>query len=578
MTLILDIETDGLHPSKIHVCVTKDLNTGIILSFQEDKKESLKKYLKRYDTIIGHNALSFDIPILNRLWSMEIEEDKIFDTLLVSYLVRADIKGGHSLRSWGERFNYPKIEFEDFENLSPEMIKYCTQDVNITGKLYKYLVKLIKTKKFSDKSVLLEHKIRSIINKQQDKGFLLDVKKAHFLLSEVKQKADLIERDVLKEIPYSIKQERTVNIRTKKDGGMSSIGLKQIDNWQKVVGGDFNLVSFEPFNLASPKQIIEHMEEYGWKPIDYTPKGSPRINEKNLASVSSSAPKAIQRLAEWKMLQTRYKTVETWLDEVDENDRVHGRVITMGAVTSRMTHAKPNMANIVSSGKPFGVECRECWTVPGVDKVLVGMDAKGLELRMLAHYMNDKDFTEAVISGDPHTLNQKAAGLPTRSAAKTFIYAFLYGAGSAKIGSIINGSSSAGEALKTKFLSNVPKLNTLIKSVNKSAGKGHIKGLDGRRLYVRHRHAALNTLLQGAGAIVCKQWAVFVDEEIDSRQLDANLVNTIHDEQQYECSHKDAEELCFVADYAIQKVGEYYNMTLPLNADAKIGRTWAETH
>ena len=246
MTLILDIETDGLHPSKIHVCVTKDLDTGIILSFQEDKKESLKKYLKRYDTIIGHNALSFDIPILNRLWSMEIEEDKIFDTLLVSYLVRADIKGGHSLRSWGERFNYPKIEFEDFENLSPEMIKYCTQDVNITGKLYKYLVKLIKTKKFSDKSVLLEHKIRSIINKQQDKGFLLDVKKAHFLLSEVKQKADLIERDVLKEIPYSIKQERTVNIRTKKDGGMSSIGLKQIDNWQKVVGGDFNLGAFDP--------------------------------------------------------------------------------------------------------------------------------------------------------------------------------------------------------------------------------------------------------------------------------------------------------------------------------------------
>ena len=578
MVLILDIETDSLHPSEIHTCVTKDLDTGIILSFMKEKKDNLKQYLKRFDVIVGHNALSFDVPVLNRLWNMEIKEDKVFDTLVVSYLVKANIKGGHSLKDWGKRFDCPKIEFEDFKTFSPEMLKYCIQDVNITGELYKHLIKLIDRKKFSDRSVLLEHRIRRIINKQQDKGFLLDIRKAHFLLSEVKQKADAIERDILKEIPYSIKQERKVTVKTKKDGDISSVGLKQINNWKEVVGGDFNLVSFEPFNLASPKQIIEHMEEYGWKPIDYTPKGSPRITETNLASVSTAAPKAIQRLAEWKMLQTRYKTVEAWLDEVDDNDRVHGKVITMGAVTSRMTHANPNMANIVSNSKPFGVECRECWTIPGEDKVLVGMDAKGLELRMLAHYMNDKDFTDAVINGDPHTLNQKAVGLPTRSSAKTFIYAFLYGAGAAKIGSIINGSSSEGEALKEKFLKNVPKLNALIKAVNRSAGKGHIKGLDGRRLYVRHRHAALNTLLQGAGAIVCKQWAVFIDEEITNRRLDASLVNTIHDEQQYECSNKDAEELCFIADYTIQKVGEYYNMTLPLNADAKIGRTWAETH
>tara|TARA_R110002020_G_scaffold22837_1_gene76669 strand:- start:6955 stop:8691 length:1737 start_codon:yes stop_codon:yes gene_type:complete len=578
MALILDIETDSLHPSKIHLCVTKDLDTGIILSFQEEKKESLKQYLDKFDIIVGHNALSFDIPILNRLWDMDISEDKIFDTLIVSYLVKADVKGGHSLKDWGERFGCAKIEFEDFQTFSSEMVKYCIQDVNITGRLYMHLIKLIKQKKFSDESVQLEHRIRRIINKQQDRGFLLDVKKAHFLMSEVKRKADCIEESILKEIPYSVKQERRVNIKTKKDGGMSSVGLKQINDWDNVVGGDFNLVSFEPFNLASPKQIIDHMEEYGWKPIDRTPKGSPRITERNLASVSTSAPKAIQRLAEWKMLQTRYKTVESWLDEVDANNRVHGKVITMGAITSRMTHANPNMANIVSSSKPYGVECRECWTVPEDDKVLVGMDAKGLELRMLAHYMDDKDFSEAVVNGDPHTLNQKAAGLPTRSSAKTFIYAFLYGAGDKKIGSIINGSPSDGGDLKEKFLKNVPKLNSLIKAVNRSAGKGHIKGLDGRRLYVRHTHAALNTLLQGAGAIVCKKWAVFIDDEITNRRLDASLVNTIHDEQQYECSSKDAEELCLIADYAIQKVGEYYNMTLPLNADAKIGRTWAETH
>jgi len=124
MALILDIETDSLHPSKIHLCVTKDLDTEIILSFQEEKKESLKQYLDKFDIIVGHNALSFDIPILNRLWDMDINEDKIFDTLIVSYLVKADVKGGHSLKDWGERFGCAKIEFEDFQTFSSEMVKY----------------------------------------------------------------------------------------------------------------------------------------------------------------------------------------------------------------------------------------------------------------------------------------------------------------------------------------------------------------------------------------------------------------------------------------------------------------------
>jgi len=251
----------------------------------------------------------------------------------------------------------------------------------------------------------------------------------------------------------------------------------------------------------------------------------------------------------------------------------------MGAITGRMTHSDPNMANVVASYKPYGKECRECWTVKDTDNYsLVGVDAKGLELRMLAHYMDDAEFTEAVVNGDPHTLNQKAAGLPTREAAKTFIYALCYGAGSQKIGSIINGSSRDGEKLKQKFFKNMPKLGALIKKAKQYAQRGYVRGIDGRRLLVRSPHASLNTLLQGAGAICCKQWSILLDEEINKLKLDAHLVNTIHDEQQYECHKKDVDKLCEIADTTMQQVGVEFKMNIILNADAKVGKTWAETH
>ena len=251
----------------------------------------------------------------------------------------------------------------------------------------------------------------------------------------------------------------------------------------------------------------------------------------------------------------------------------------MGAVTGRMTHAEPNLANIVANYKPYGKEFRSCWTVANTDThCLVGMDAKGLELRMLAHYMKDEEFCNEVVNGDPHTFNQQAAGLPTREAAKTFIYAFLYGAGPAKIGSIINGSSTQGKKLQEKFLHNVPKLGRLIGAVQGKARRGYIRGLDGRRLWIRQARAALNTLLQGGGSIVCKQWSIFLFDEIEKRHLDAKLVNTIHDEQQYEVRREDADELIEIADSTMLKTGEFFDMRLPLNADATAGLTWAETH
>jgi DNA polymerase I-like protein with 3'-5' exonuclease and polymerase domains len=298
-----------------------------------------------------------------------------------------------------------------------------------------------------------------------------------------------------------------------------------------------------------------------------------------LDTIVDNAPASAKKLAEWKMLESRWKTIESWLNACESDNRVHGRVFTMGAVTGRMTHADPNMANVVSSDKPYGKECRECFTVPDTDNYrLVGMDAKGLELRMLAHYMNDPEYIDIVLHGDPHTANQKAAGLPDRASAKTFIYAFLYGAGAEKIGTIVNGTARDGARLKSQFLYNMPSLSNLIAKVQKIATGGDIRGLDGRRIFVRHQHAALNTLLQGAGAIVCKQWSICMDKYIKQNKLDAHLVNTIHDELQYEVHVRDVDAILLGADKMMQKAGKDLDVRLTLNADSKVGETWASTH
>ena len=574
--MIIDIETDGLDPTKIWLAACKDIDSDFVkVCFN---REELLKTIANTDVFIGHNILGFDLPCLKKLWDIDIDYRKVKDTLVLSTLFYPERKGGHSLEQWGIRLNNEKGKHTDWSKISSDMISYCMQDVRLTGQVYKHLLDTEKDS-FSDGSIELEHMIKHIIAQQERKGFYLDEKKTHILLSEIKSKSDEILLQVRQEVKPSVRLVREVIPRYKKDGCLAATGLQSIDRPHETVGGPFSMISFEPFNLGSPKQIIARMERFGWKPVEFTEKGQAKITQKNLETVSSTAPSSIRNLAKWKMLETRVKTMEGWLDALSSDGRVHGKVFPMGAVTGRMTHAEPNLANIVSSNKPYGAELRSCWTVENVDThCLVGMDVKGLELRMLAHYMQDDNFTSEVIDGDPHTYNQNAAGLETRAQAKTFIYALLYGAGAAKIGSIINGNSRQGKETQEKFLRNVPKLGKLIGAVQKKASRGYIRGIDGRKLWIRQARAALNTLLQGGGAIVCKQWSIILHDEIQKRNLDAHLVNTIHDEQQYEVSKEHSEELMEIADTTMLKTGEFFNMRLPLNADATMGTTWAETH
>jgi DNA polymerase I-like protein with 3'-5' exonuclease and polymerase domains len=431
------------------------------------------------------------------------------------------------------------------------MEKYCIQDTLVTEKLYNHLVSELKQQKFEQRSIDLEHKVQAIVAKQERNGFKLDEKKATILLSELQSKLSAIE--IAMQSIFPAKTTERISEKTGKP-------LK---------------AKVEVFNPGSRKQIGERLIEKGWKPDKFTETGQPIVDEGTLEGLDIPEAKAIN---EYLMLQKRVAQIESWLKAVGSDGRVHGKVITNGAVTGRMTHMSPNMAQVPNSGSPYGEECRDLWTVEKGYK-LVGIDAAGLELRMLAHYMQDDAYTSEVVSGDIHTANQKAAGLETRNQAKTFIYAFLYGAGDAKIGKVVGAGAKEGQQLKARFLKNTPSLKELREKVGRIAQtSGTLPGLDGRRLQVRSDHAALNTLLQSAGAVVMKQALVILNDSLRRAKIDYKFVANVHDEWQIEVEESRADEAGQLGAKAIELAGTELKMRCPLAGEYKVGNSWKETH
>jgi len=543
--IYLDLEANGLTPDTIWCVVTRENSVSTV----HTTRDTLCKALEGSVSVCGHNLIGYDLPVLKRLWGLSVAPERIVDTLVLSRLFDPSKSGGHSLRNWGNELGFPKGDHNDWSRLSQEMIDYCIQDVAVTEAVHQRLV--AEMVDFDQQSIDLEHKVQFAVQQQERNGWLLDQGLANELCATFKEGMNDIQAELQEMFPPII--EERFSEKTKKR-------LKD-----KVT----------VFNVGSRQQVAERLKTKGAVWTEVTPSGKPVVDEKTLKQ-NSHVPEAAKVL-EYLLLQKRYAQVLSWLEAVKEDGRVHGRVISNGAVTGRMTHQNPNMAQVPAGHSPYGKECRSCWTVPE-GKKLVGFDASGLELRMLAHYMDDKEFTNVLLTEDIHTRNQMAAGLETRPQAKTFIYAFLYGAGDAKIGAIVGGSARDGGDLKQRFLRNTPALESLRERVGRASGRGYLRGLDGRRLRVRSEHAALNTLLQAAGAIVMKKALVILDEYANQWKLDYRFLGNIHDEVQAEVVTNHAEKYGWLAVECLKASGVAFDLRCPLDGEYKVGTTWAETH
>ena len=573
MKLIFDIETDDLNATKVWCIVAKEVD-GKSYRFTPDEIEDGIKLLEQADTLIGHNIIGFDLPVLEKLYNFKYS-GKVIDTLVMSRLYNPVRENGHSLKTWGYRLGVPKQEQPEFDNYTPVMLNYCEQDVILNEAVYKYL--LDEGLGFSKQSLDLEHKTASIMREQEQTGFYFDSKQAMTLLAQLNQNKADVEDEVHNTFKPKWINDKQVLPYIKKNGELSKRGLTDEEYESILISGNhgpFIRKKLVEFNLGSRKQIGEYLIDFGWQPERFTPTGQPIVDEGTLKKITHI--KEAKLIADYLLYQKRIAQVSSWIDEL-KDDRVHGRVIPNGTITGRMTHRNPNMAQVPNLGSPYGKECRACWTVPEGYK-LVGIDASGLELRMLAHYMNDADYIEEVINGDIHSTNQELAGLKTRDQAKTFIYALVYGAGDAKIGKIINGDIKKGKALKERFFSNLPALKKLRDRVQQASNRGFLKGIDGRKIYVRSQHASLNTLLQGCGAIVMKQAMVNIHQLIKLNVVDAQFVANIHDEWQLQVKESQADYIGRLGVESIEKVTEQFNMRCDLTGQYKIGGNWSETH
>ncbi len=566
-TCVLDIEGNSL--SEVHInkkgvavpecseiwCVaTKVLGEPEPTIWEGQNLKKLAVYLGQFDVLVGHNIYGYDFPMLQRL--LKVRHPRcIVDTLIVSRLIYPDRQehplGGNALANWGEYLKFPKSDYQGgWDSCSEALCNYCLQDVLLGERIY--LTQLPFIKKTSS-VVKFEHDVTRILQEQTENGFGYDLQAGTKLYQALMlEKLDV--EDKMRVI-FPDKVHHRVSAKTGKP-------LKD---------------KIEVFNPSSRQQIASRLhDKYGWVAPE-TEKGNPQVDEEVLSKLKFDEAKVLVSSFETTKLISQ---IEDWnlRAEASRDGRIHGSINAQGAATGRCTHSQPNIAQVSSDARVRGL-----WCPALTGYVQVGADLKGLELRMLAHYMAKYDggkYGEVLVSGDIHTHNQTAAGLGSRNQAKTFIYAYLYGASNVKLSKVLECSVGAADKVRRKFQKEIPALGKVQEVVKYQFLKSKSLELpDGRKIPCRKEHAALNTLLQGAGAIVSKYWMKIAHDDL-SAMFPSKVFQMayIHDELQYAVPKEIADEVGSILQEAAIKAGKVLKLNIQIDADYTVGSDWSHTH
>jgi len=605
---VIDIEGDPIPSSKVYCMGAYDIGTKEeVLLFGDAIPKYIEERRQRGYKFVGHNIIGYDAPTLNRLTGTKLKITDLVDTMVLSMIYSPSFDGGHGLANWGDKFRMPKGDHDDFSKYTDEMGEYCLQDVRICREIFLRLTRRMKTIGFTDKGIEIEHRAWSIIRRQQENGFAFNAEEAHVLYGKLRAIEADLQQEIYKYWPPQLQVVAEYKRPRKKDGTFTENYKRHSEQYVLVrilnERDAYEVLDYVYFNIGSPSQRIEKLLSLGWKPREFTkpskthPKGQPKATEKGHLVPSlvefgeESGKEEVRLIAQWIEYNARANMINTWLEAYNENTGcIHGSLWM--ANTLRYRHSNPNSANIpavrknkdgVLKGRAgvFTYEARALWTVRDTaNRRLVGVDAKGIQVRVLAHYLDNPEFTDVVINGDPHSYNQEIGEFESRDLAKTFIYAFFLGAGDAKVGQIIRGTTKDGRDLKKRFVERTPGLKRLLNDLKGQVERtGRIILCDGTPVIVDKPHTVLAYLLQGDESRIMKKAAIETDRIVRTRRLDVLKVGDIHDEWQSDTFKDHAEEFAFdVCPLAFASSGKFFDYNVPIECDARIGMTWAETH
>jgi DNA polymerase-1 len=622
-TVIFDIETNGLNPDRIWYIVCKEYPSGQEHIFTEADTNRFVDYATGVGTWCGHYILGFDCPVLDRLipgWCLR--DSRRIDTNVISNLLDNRINGGHSIAAWGERLGHPKQgkDIDDWSAPTDLMRDRCLSDVRINYELYKRFLKYLNSPVWQ-KAIEVEHFIAERCRELHDTGFHFSLDKAKELWYSLDEQLKELDTEILSAFPPRACLVREVTPRLTKHGTLNKQDFRFVKDGDLTDfnGGPFSLIEFEPFNPGSPVQIVERLNDAGWQPIEKTKghiqairDGDPEriakfatvgwtVSEENLKTLPDTAPPAAKTLAKRIMLASRQRTLTEWINSYRASTgRIHGSFNGIGAWTHRMSHTNPNTGNIAREDALYGAEMRSMWSSPE-GHYLVGVDAESIQLRVLAHYIDDPQFTQSLLTGtkeagtDPHSLNQKALGpiCASRNHAKTFIYAWLLGAGIGKVAQILECSYGQAKQAVDNFIEFYPGLKKVKEEVVPAdAARGYFQGFDGRWVKIwgddlsSRQHFTLAGYLQNGEVCVMKHGMQIWYPRLRKEGVPFKIVNFVHDEWQTEVpDYETGKYVGLVQAEGIKLAGELLNLRCPMagsvlsgHGELAIGKNWLDTH
>ena len=609
MKLVFDLETDGFldAATECWVMVIQDVDTKQTYTFtdHDDSHASMKEgleMLSKADVLIGHNIITFDIPMLKKLFDWEPNpHSRLHDTWVMSEVLSQRRNHKHGLEGWGNHLGFEKIDYDDWTRYTEAMRIYCERDVELNTKVYEMLLNELNAIKDKKPAIVegmkVEHDLAKFEAFVRTRGWNFDMNRAQEVVQQITDEMKAIEEYVEPQLGVitKLRDKEPKTPKYTKAGHYTAASARMIgEHLGREVrpteallpeppmkpGEEFQRSETLKAELGNLDSVKEYLYSIGWEPDDYNVKNvygnwvrtGPKLTSTSLAKLGQIG----LDIDRWTTLRNRKSVIEGWMDHAAADGRLRGAMRLRQTPTFRCKHNV--IVNLPGVDTPYGKEMREL-LIPEEGEVIVGADSSGNQFRALAHYLKNSQFTDDVVNGDVHQRNADNVGCE-RSTVKTLTYAMIFGAGDAQLGKAMTGKANAnvGKTARRKLMDGIGGFETFVNKAKMFAGsQGYIPGIDGRKIYVDKEFRALNYLLQSAEAITCKAAVSYAMRKIKAEGLRAEPRLFMHDEQAWSCHPDDAERVKEILEESFREAPKAFGIEI-MDGEGKIGANYAESH